>query len=162
VIRYCAILLIGLAALRPAELAAQSPGKANATVQVGDWWTYDRKDEITGLPVSSYTSTILEISPTEIVTRFALRGRTTFSSVIFDHDWNRTANGNSKYKPNDGHGVRPPLELGKEWQIEYEVRNVQNGAGAKGTSRSKVLAQETLIHPPACSRPTRSNGRSGR
>jgi hypothetical protein len=114
---------------------------------VGDWWTYDRKDEITGLPISSYTSTVLEISPTAIVTRFTLRGRTTFSSVIFDHDWNRTANGNSRYKPNDGHGIRLPLAVGKEWRIEYEVRNVQNGAAAKGTSSSKVLAQETLTTP---------------
>jgi hypothetical protein len=142
VAKFHAILLMGLASLCPLHAAAQSPGEA-----VGDWWTYDRKDEITDLPMSSYTSTILEISPTEIVTRFELRGRTNSSSVIFDHDWNRTANGNSRYKPNDGHGVRLPLAVGKEWQIEYEVRNVQNGATAKGTSSSKVLAQETLTTP---------------
>jgi hypothetical protein len=125
-------------------LAAQSPADANDDVRVGDWWTYDRKDEITGLPMSRYTSTVLEISPTEVVTRLAFSGRSTFGSVIFDHDWNRIANGNSRYKPNDGHGVRLPLAVGKEWRIEYEARNVQNGAGMKGASSSKVLAQETL------------------
>jgi hypothetical protein len=147
VARFCAILLMGAVSLCPLRTAAQSPGEASDAVRVGDWWTYDRKDELTGLPLSSYTSTILEISPTEIITRFELRGRTTSSTVIFDHDWNRTANGNSRYKPNDGHGVQLPLAVNREWQSEYEVRNVQNGAAAKGTSSSKVLALETLNTP---------------
>jgi hypothetical protein len=144
VIRFCAVLLIVFASLCPLRLAAQSPAAANDDVRVGDWWTYDRKDEITGLPMSRYTSTVVEISPTEVVTRLAFSGRSTFGSVIFDHDWDRIANGNSRYKPNDGHGVRLPLAVGKEWRIEYEARNVQNGASMKGASSSKILAQETL------------------
>jgi hypothetical protein len=49
-----------------------------------------------------------------------------------------------RYKPNDGHGVRLPLEVGKQWRLEYEERNVQNGVNSKGTSVSKVAAREMI------------------
>jgi hypothetical protein len=85
-------------ALWPRSVVAQS-------VKVGDAWVYDSKDAITGFPISTYTSLVTEVSPKEIVTRLIRRG-TDGGVVVFDHDWNRLINGNQKYNPNDGHGIR--------------------------------------------------------
>jgi hypothetical protein len=85
-------------ALWPRSVVAQS-------VKVGDDWVYDSKDAITGFPISTYTSLVTEVSPKEIVTRLIRRG-TDGGVVVFDHDWNRLINGNQKYNPNDGHGIR--------------------------------------------------------
>jgi hypothetical protein len=139
------LMLIALASLTMLNPAlAQSPRDASEGIKVGDWWTYNQKDEITGTVRDTYTSTVTEISPKEIITSLSFRGRSNLGVVIFDHDWNRIVNGALRSNPNDGHGVRLPLEVGKEWRLEFEERNTQSGAGFKGTSASKVVAQEPM------------------
>jgi len=140
--RFGYIALVSLAMAGPP--AAQSPRDASEGVKVGDWWTYDQKDEIAGKLIDTYTSTVTEISPKEIVTSLAFRGRSTLGVVIFDHDWDRILNGSLRYNPNDGHGVRIPLAVGKEWRVEFSERNEQSGNSFKGTSVSKIAAQETI------------------
>ncbi|SRR6266700_3583493 len=147
VIRLCLASLVGLAVIWPHVLAAQSQDGTNDSIKVGDWWTYNHKDEITGLLVDTYTSAVTEISPKEIATSLTFRGRNGAGAVVFDHDWNRIANGALRYKPSDGHGIRLPLAVGKEWRIEFEERNVQNGVNVKGASWSKVAAQESVTTP---------------
>jgi hypothetical protein len=126
----------------PLALVAQAPDGPADTVMPGDWWKYDRTDQITGLPMATFTSAVTEVSPKEIVTRLIFDGRNGSGAVVFDHDWNRTVDGALRYKPNDGHGIRLPLQVGKEWRIEFEQRNAQNGVNMKGTSLSKVTMQE--------------------
>jgi len=46
-------VLAGIAVVWPPVVSAQSPDATAAEVRVFDWWTYDRKDEITGLPVDT-------------------------------------------------------------------------------------------------------------
>jgi hypothetical protein len=139
--------LAGIVAMWPPMLSAQSPDATVADIRVGDWWTYDRKDEITGKPMGRFTSAVTEVSPAEITTR-ADHGPTDGAGiVVFDHDWNRIRNGKLNYKPSDGHGVRLPLIVGKEWRIEFEERNAQSGVSMKGVSLSKIAAQEMLTTP---------------
>jgi hypothetical protein len=37
------------------------------------------------------------------------------------------------------------LTVGKEWRSEFEAKSLQNGTNLKGSSRSKVLAQEKIM-----------------
>jgi hypothetical protein len=147
VIRFCAILLIGLMTLWPRTLLAQSPDDAVNPVRIGDQWTYDTKDEITGATTRTFTATITEITPKEIVTRLTFRGSTGTALVAFDREWNRTANGDFRFKPNDAQGVRFPLAVGKEWRSEFVNSNVKTGVNMKGSSSSKIVAQETVTTP---------------
>jgi hypothetical protein len=140
-------VLAGIAAVWPPAVSAQSPDTTSAEVRVGDWWTYDRKDEITGLPVDTFTSAVTEISAAAIATKLAYRDTHRTGMVVFDHDWNRTRNGQRTYKPNDGHGIRLPLTVGNEWRTEFEERNAQSSTSMKGVSLSKVAAQEMLTTP---------------
>ncbi len=144
-----AILLLGfgLAALSPGVLIAQSPTPSDSGVQVGDHWTFDSRDEITGLPRDTFTRAVTEVSPKEIVVRQTFRGKSGFSIIVYDHNWNRTENSSIKFKPNDGQGIRPPLAVGKEWRSEPEARNTQTGSSFKDTVVSKIVAQETLMVP---------------
>jgi len=136
-----------LMVLWPRMLVAQSVERPSEEIQVGDAWVYDNKDLITGLPISTYTSLVAEVSPKEIVTNLIYKGNNNRGLVVFDHDWNRVVNGNQKYNPNDGHGIRWPLSVGKEWRLEFTTRNTQTGVNTKSSSLTKVVAQETVTTP---------------
>jgi hypothetical protein len=138
------IFLFCFVALSPSVLTAQSPTPAESPVQVGDHWTYDERDEITGLPTVTFTDTVTEVSPTEFVVRITNEGKTGSSIRIYDHDWNLIDRGNFKYKPNNGGGINPSLTVGKEWRSEHETRSTQSSYAAKTSVVAKVTAQETI------------------
>jgi hypothetical protein len=147
VIRFWLILVGVAAAISPQLLVAQPANQADDAVRVGDQWTYDRKNEITGTLQDTYTAVVAEISPQEIVTNVTVHGEKASSLVSFDHNWNRLANGPWRYRPNDAHGFRMPLAVGQEWRSEYDQINVQTNVKIKATSVSKVLAQEMVTTP---------------
>jgi hypothetical protein len=144
VIRLRLILLAGLAALWPQILAAQSPDQANDAVRVGDRWVYDTKDEVTGFPKDTYTQIVTEVSKDEIVTNLTYRGKNGSTLIIFNRDWGLLDNTTWKYKPNNGQGLPSALAVGKEWRSQYEAKNTQNGMNFKGSTSSKVTAQEKI------------------
>ena len=144
---FAVLLLVGMAAAWPHILAAQSPEQADDMVRVGDRWSFDSKDEITGFPKDTFTRVVTEVSPKEIVVSVTFRGKSGSSLVVYDHDWNRLENSAWKYKSNDGQGIRPPLSVGKEWRYEFEARNSQTGAASKTSGTSKILAQEMVTTP---------------
>ena len=146
-IRSGVILFMGLMALWPRMLVAQSVERPSEEVQVGDAWVYDNKDLITGLPISTYTSLVAEVSPKEIVTNVIIRGKDDKGIVVFDHDWNRFMINNQKFNPNEGSGVRWPLAVGKEWRSNYTTSNTQTGVNTKSSLLAKVVAQETVTTP---------------
>jgi hypothetical protein len=140
------VLFMGLMAIWPAMLAAQPVERPTEEVQVGDAWVYDTKDVITGLPLSTYTSLVAEMSATEIVTNVITKGNNSRALVVFDHDWNRRILNNQKFSPHDGHGISWPLAVGKEWRLSYTT-TAQTGANTKVSSLAKVVAQEAVTTP---------------
>ena len=146
-IRSGVVLFMGLMALWPRVLVAQPVERPNEEVQVGDAWVYDNKDAITGLPISTYTSLVAEVSPKEIVTNLLFKGNNNRGLAVFDHDWNRLMINNQKFNPNDGHGVHWPLAVGMEWRQVYTTSNTQTGVNTKSSSLAKVVAQETVTTP---------------
>jgi hypothetical protein len=142
-IRLAVALLAGVAAMWPRPLTAQA--QTENTVQVGDHWTIDTKDELTGSPTDTFIRLVTQISPNEIVVRSSVRGKGGFSLIVFDHSWNRIEGPQTKWKPNDGQGIQVPLVVGKEWRTELESRNIQAGGAWKGTVASKVTGQEKIM-----------------
>ncbi len=127
----------------PHDLAAQAQNEVDG-VRVGDRWIYEEKDEITGEQKGTYSSVVTEVSQKEIVTSVSVRGRNGSRMIVFDHDWNRVDDSIWKYKPNEGGGIRLPLEVGKQWRSEYDAVNMQTGAILRTTASSKIVAQETV------------------
>jgi|SRR5579864_5540392 len=138
---------LALAMLWPRVLLAQSVDRPKDDVQVGDAWVYERKDGTTGVHIAKFTSLVTEVSPKQIVTKGIFEGQDDEGSAVFDHDWNRLANRDLRYKPNDGHGIRWPLAVGKEWKHEFILTNAQTGGSMKSSGLAKVEAKETITTP---------------
>jgi hypothetical protein len=143
-IRLCLISLAGVAALWPQVVLAQSPKEAMDTVRVGDRWVYDTKDEITGFPKETYTQIVTDVFADQIVTSLTFSGKPAHVLMTFSRDWGVIDNVLWKFKPNNGQGLPLPLAVGKEWRSQYEAKNSQNGTNLKGSSLSKVVAQESI------------------
>src|SRR6516165_8941445 len=129
-LRRCLLATIGLLASASVLTAQTPPSQQPAATEqassqesmgeplMGDRWTYEVRDEITGELKSTITQTITDVSPTEIGIRLSFLGKPGLSFQTFDHSWNFTNNGTWKFTPNDGTGIKAPLEVGKSWSAK--------------------------------------------
>ncbi len=145
--------LLAFAGAATAQTAGQPPAPtAQATSsqetmeepEIGDHWTYEVRDEITGDLKSTITHTITDISPTEIGIRLAVLGKSDLGFQSYDRAWDMITNGIWRSTPNDGMGIRAPLEVGKSWPVKATDFNSSNGISLKRTGTAKVTAQESL------------------
>ncbi|MCK1280021.1 hypothetical protein IVB46_32845 [Bradyrhizobium sp. 61] len=127
--------------------AAAEPATSLAPMeepQVGDHWTYEMRDEITGDLKSTMTHTITDVSATEISVRFEILGKPGFGYQTYDRSWDIINNGAWRFTPNDGTGIRIPLAIGKTWTFKSSDSNSTAGVNLKRTGTSKVTARETI------------------
>ncbi|WFU81568.1 hypothetical protein QA645_02140 [Bradyrhizobium sp. CIAT3101] len=155
-LRRCLLATIGLLAFAgaaKAQTAAQPPAPAAQATssqetmeepEIGDHWTYEVRDEITGDLKSTITHTITDISPTEIGIRLAVLGKSDLGFQSYDRAWDMITNGIWRSTPNDGMGIRAPLAVGKSWPVKATDFNSSNGISLKRTGTAKVTAQESL------------------
>jgi len=131
------LLLAGYCAAQPAD-----PGP----LRVGDRWSYDIKDELTGDLRHTVTFVVAEITPKEITTRVSVRGRDRPQTLVYDPDWGRIDNGAWKFRPADI-GIRNPLQVGKEWRSEGTATNIQSGVTLRTSGAAKVVGREQVTTP---------------
>jgi len=112
--------------------------------QVGDHWTYETRDEITGDLKSTTTHTITDVSATAISVRFEVLGKPGFGYQTYDRSWDIINNGTWRFSPNDGSGVRMPLAVGKSWTFKSSDSNSTAGISLRRTGTSKVTAKENV------------------
>ena len=154
-LRRCLLATIGLLALAgaaKAQTSGQPPAPAEQASsqetmeepQIGDHWTYEVRDEITGDLKSTITHTITDISPTEIGIRLAVLGKPDVGFQSYDRSWDMITNGVWRSTPNDGMGIRAPLAVGKSWPVKATDFNSTSGVSLKRTGTAKVTAQENL------------------
>jgi hypothetical protein len=126
--------------------AAESPNDVEAMEEpeVGDHWTYELRDEITGDIKSTLTNTVTDASANEISVKVAKLGNSNSGYLTFDRSWNIKSNGVWQYMPNDGTGIRAPLAVGKTWQIKTSDHNSTAGVTIKRTGTAKVTAKESV------------------
>lgn len=155
-LRRCFLAAAGLV-VSASTLIAQTPNSASAPAvaepstqetmedpKVGDHWTYEFRDDITGDIKSTFTNTVTDVSPTDISVRVTVLGNPNPGYVNYDRSWNRTSNDTFRFTPNDGSGVRPPLAVGKTWSTRSNDLNTTAGVGWKRSVTSKVVAQESV------------------
>jgi hypothetical protein len=130
-------------AFSPAVETPSSP-EPMEDAQLGDHWTYELRDEITGEVKSTITNTVTDVSASEIGTRIGLLGNFNSGFQTFDRSWNMTNNGIWRFTPNDGTGIRAPLAAGKTWSFKAADLNSTAGVSWKRSGTSKVVAQESV------------------
>jgi hypothetical protein len=157
-LRCTCLAFLGLA-LTTGSLPAQTPPAAPSPAtappaadapepmqepQTGDHWTYEFRDEITGEIKSTITSTVTDISATEIGMRTRALGNANTGYQTYDRSWDLTNNGIWRFTPNDGTGIQAPLEAGKTWTFKGSDLNSTAGVSWKRSGTSKVVAQERV------------------
>jgi hypothetical protein len=129
----------------PASSADQaSAPEPMEDAQLGDRWTYELRDEITGDLKSTITHTVTDISPTEISVRIGSLGTNNVGYLTYNRAWDLVNNGTWRYTPNDGTGIRMPLAVGKTWPIKSTDANSSAGASFRRSGTAKVTAQDSI------------------
>lgn len=153
-------LAISIAAcllVTPAMLFAQTPSGTPPTAStsappaatmeeplMGDHWTYEARDEITGDIKSTFVHTVTDVTPTDVSIRMSVLGNANTGYFNFDRSWNLVTNGVWKHTPNDGTGIRAPMTVGKSWSFKSTDVNSTAHATWKRSGTSKVVAQESV------------------
>jgi hypothetical protein len=115
-------------------------------IRVGDRWSYDLKDDLTGDLRHSVTVVVVEVTTKEITTRATVRGRDRPQTMVFDHNWGRIDDGAWKVNPS-GLGIKMPLQVGKEWRSDANAMHVQSGVAFRASGVAKVVKQEQVTTP---------------
>jgi hypothetical protein len=128
-------------------LVSYCAAQAVDPIRVGDRWSYDIKDGLTGDIRQAVTIVVGEITEKEITTRISVRGRDRPLTFIFDPGWGRIDDGVWKNRPNDLLTIKTPLQIGKQWRAEGSSTNIQNGVALQTSGLAKVVGQEQITTP---------------
>jgi hypothetical protein len=115
--------------------------------QLGDHWTYEIRDEITGKVTATRENVVTDVTPAAISVRFRRIGATNNSEdgfAVYDRSWNMVEARPWRYSPNDGTGIQAPLEIGKTWPVKTNNINGTTGAIWRRSGISKVVGQENI------------------
>jgi len=111
---------------------------------VGDHWTYEVHDEITGTLRNTSTETITDMTPTEISLRTELVGGAGATYFVYDRLWNMKNSATWKYVPNDGAGVKLPLKVGSTWKAQDTALFGGRSTTERRSVSSRVVGEETI------------------
>ncbi len=132
----------------PAPAATESPAQETMEdPQVGDHWTYEFRDDISGDVKSILTHTVTDLTDSQIGIRITWVGKGSSGHQTYDRSWNLINSGVSRYAPDDGTGIRAPLAVGKTWSFKSNVTNGTSGFTGRHSGTSKVTAQESVTTP---------------
>lgn len=158
-LRHCFLAAFGLllfvgASTAQTQSSSPAPATADSTaqetmeeVQVGDHWTYEFRDDISGDVKSLLTQTVTDVSASEIGVRTTRAGNTSSGFQTFDRSWNLIGSGVHRHSPNDGSGIRAPLAVGKTWSLKSNDINGTSGFSGRRSGTSKVITQESVTTP---------------
>src|SRR5437016_3798688 len=74
-------------------------------IRVGDRWSYDIRDDLTGDLRQAITVVVVEINDKEIATRVNSHGKDRPQTMVYDLDWGRIDDGAWKLRPS-GIGIK--------------------------------------------------------
>jgi hypothetical protein len=128
----------------PAATESPSLQETMEDPQIGDHWTYEVRDDVSGDLKSTITYTITDITPAEFGIRLAVVGKTDVGYQTYSRSWDMVNNGVWRSTPSDGTGIRVPLSVGKAWSFKATDANSAAGVNLKRSGTSKVTAKETI------------------
>jgi hypothetical protein len=79
------LIIISFVFFLPGLCAAQTPDPGG--IRVGDRWSYDIKDGLTGDPRNAITVVVAETNDKEITTRVTYQGKDRPQTNVYDPDW---------------------------------------------------------------------------
>ena len=128
-------------------LLAAAQEVARPDIKVGDRWTYQILDKMTGEIKGSTTLSVYEVTETEIHLKAQGKMKAPFSRVEFlDRQLNWLDNSVVQWKPSTGTYLFP-LKIGKQWSQQYEAVALSNESKTRHNVAAKVVAYEKVKVP---------------
>jgi len=110
---------------------------------VGDHWTYEMRDNISGDLKGDNTQTVTDIKADEISIQSHTLGASASIFLIYDHLWDLKSNPLWKFSPNDGGGVKEGMKSGQTW--DFKTSDLKDARAIwKRTGTSTVTGEETI------------------
>jgi hypothetical protein len=128
----------------PAATQPSSQSESMDPPMVGDQWTYEVRDEITGELKFSTTTLVTDVTPTEVALRAQSPSFAGPAVYIYDRSWNLKSSPVWRLSPNDGSGVKLPLNVGNTWKFQSDAIYSPRGTTFKNSGSSKVVGQESI------------------
>jgi hypothetical protein len=121
-------------------------------VSLGDSWTYDIRDDVTGDMLRTVAFVVTKVTDDEIEARedrVKLAGNVhTTTAMIYDAHWHTKDDGKVIFRPYLGDsGVPEDLQVGKSWPIKYETQQKGAGLTREFAGAGKVEAWERVTLP---------------
>jgi hypothetical protein len=110
---------------------------------VGDHWTYDVKDEISGATMPTRKMTVTDIANGQVATRYDFPQTGRSSVVLYDKSWNILRDGANRFSPNSGTGFQLPIKLDAQWKTSADEIN-SAGNSWKISVNGRVTGQESV------------------
>ena len=112
---------------------------------LGDHWTYEVRDEITGELKDTLTNIVTDLTPAEITVRVQNQAYSQGPTVfIYDRSWNLKNSPTWRFSPNDGTGIEMPLAVGHAWKFRDDQTRTGYGTTFKNVGTSKVVGTESI------------------
>ncbi len=129
----------------PNAASAADSGKSMDPPMIGDHWTYELRDEISGELKNTLISTITDLTPTDIALRVQAQAYSQGSAIfIYDRSWNMKNNPTWRNSPDDGTGIKMPLTVGAMWHFHSDQVRAGYGTTFKTVGTSKVVGSENV------------------
>jgi hypothetical protein len=131
----------------PPAPAARGPdtGESMEPPMIGDHWTYEVRDQITGELKNTLTSIVTDLTPTDIAVRVQNQAYSQGPSVlVFDQSWNLKNSPTWRFSPNDGTGIKMPLAVGDTWKFRSDQVRAGYGTTFRNVGTSKVVGTESV------------------
>jgi hypothetical protein len=113
-------------------------------VAVGDYWTYELKDEFSGAVIQRRKVIVTEVSNSEIATRLHDTKTGQSRGIVYDRSWNIVHDWPNRYSPNSGTGFQLPLKLNAQWEASVDEVNRNTGEIWEISVDSRVTSQENV------------------
>jgi hypothetical protein len=150
-----ALSLVSTAAFAE-DSAPAAPDNPPIKVAVGDSWTYELRDQVTGDATGTIAFEVTKISDAGIETRETVtkKGSDVKSSAteVFDARWRLKDNGKVTFRPYSANtGVPDEIKVGKSWTFKYQAVRKEAPGLRNFAGEGKVESFERLKLPSGAS-----------
>jgi hypothetical protein len=126
--------------------AAHADNADRPELHVGDRWSWQHTNGIANERDYTTIEDVVDVSPTEIKTRWRIKGKPSSALAAFTPEWNPVDVASARYDP----FLREfafPLQVGKKWDAAADKMLFSNGKHGKFTVKGEVLGMEEVTEP---------------
>ena len=123
---------------------AESEASNSTKLAVGDQWTYQETNDLTGTATSMLTITVTEVASKDFTVRVSAPNTNASYIMVFDDDWNARVQDQAKFNPHDGTGIPHDPKIGTTWRTLFSWQDLAKGMDGKGTATGQCTRNESV------------------